>query len=417
MEKPAKKARISSEERFEVKSSEDMAEMMKDYAPKNTSKNTSWAMNVFSSWCSSRNKKVPEEEICPDNLLELCDVEAINYWLSRFVAEVRHQDGKPYPPRTIHQLLCGLQHHMLSMNPTATKFMDQKNPAFRELHNTCDNRYRTLHKEGIGSDVHHAPLITQEEEDQLWSNGVIGTSTPKALQNAVFYYIGKRFCVRGGDEQRQLGPSQFVRSANCYTYYERGSKNITGGIKDLNKENKVVPCPAVPDSNPRCLVYLLDLYLKKLPPFAFEKDVLYCRPKSPTPAAESDSPWYDSIPVGKNTLAAMVKKMCKDAGIEERGNHSLRATGASAMFQAGIPEHVIQKTTGHRSLKSLRCYERVSTDQHEQVSKVLMQQQEPHKDVVAERLSRVAIECSSKGTIFDGFVDCTIHNVTFNVSS
>ena len=71
MEKPAKKARVSSEERFEVKSSEDMAEMMKDYAPKNTSKNTSWAMNVFSSWCSSRNKKVPEQEICPDNLLRV----------------------------------------------------------------------------------------------------------------------------------------------------------------------------------------------------------------------------------------------------------------------------------------------------------------------------------------------------------
>ena len=41
-----------------------------------------------------------------------------------------------------------------------------------------------------------------------------------------------------------------------------------------------------------------------------------------------------------------------------------------------------------------------------------MQQQEPHKDVVAERSSRVAIECSSKGTIFDG-----LQNVTFNVSS
>ena len=36
---------------------------------------------------------------------------------------------------------------------------------------------------------------------------------------------------------------------------------------------------------------------------------------------------------------------------------------------------------------------------------------------MAERSSRVAIECNSKGTIFDGFVDCTIQNVTFNVSS
>jgi hypothetical protein len=28
----------------------------------------------------------------------------------------------------------------------------------------------------------------------------------------VFYYIGKIFCIRGGEEQRKLGPSQLVRS-------------------------------------------------------------------------------------------------------------------------------------------------------------------------------------------------------------
>ena len=27
------------------------------------------------------------------------------------------------------------------------------------------------------------------------------------LQRAVFFYIGKRFCIRGGEEQRKLAPS------------------------------------------------------------------------------------------------------------------------------------------------------------------------------------------------------------------
>ena len=59
--------------------------------------------------------------------------------------------------------------------------------------------------------------------------------------------------------------------------------------------------------------------------------------------------------VGINTMNDMLK-MCDQAGIERRSNHSLRATGASEMFQANLPEHVIQSRTGHLSLKALRTY-------------------------------------------------------------
>ena len=94
------------------------------------------------------------------------------------------------------------------------------------------------------------------------------------------YFLGKRFCIRGGDEQRGLGPSQFRRSSDpdCYTYVEHGSKNRVGGVAELRIENKVVPCYSVPENGEKCLVSLLDTYLNKLPGFAFDKDILYCRP-------------------------------------------------------------------------------------------------------------------------------------------
>ena len=53
----------------------------------------------------------------------------------------------------------------------------------------------------------------------------------------------------------------------------------------------------------------------------------------------------------------------------------MRASGATAMFQKNIPERVIQKVTRHRSLHSLRAYERISTSQHTEVSKVLKNNQ------------------------------------------
>ena len=43
------------------------------------------------------------------------------------------------------------------------------------------------------------------------------------------------------------------------------------------------------------------------------------------------------------------------------------------LFDAGIPEAVIQKRTGHKSVDALRCYERITMSQNEQVSSVLEQ--------------------------------------------
>ena len=297
-----------------------------------------------------------------------------NYWLTRIVAEVRRQDGKPYPPKTIHQLLAALQRKMLDKKPDTPKFLDRHECGFRDLMRTCDSVYRDLHSKGIGTDVRHTLTFSVEDEEKLWVTGVLGDASPKSLQRAVFYYIGKRFCVRGGEEQRKLGHSQFQRTErpDSYTYVEHGSKNRSGGLAQLRQENKCVPCYSIPDKAPRCLVFLLDLYLRKLPKYAFEHDVLYCRPKIKMPL---DGPWYDPVPVGRNKLGSMVKEMCENAGIAPRTNHSLRATGATALFHADVPERIIQKTTGHRSLDSLRTYERISTEQQEAVSRVMMSTQ------------------------------------------
>ena len=152
----------------------------------------------------------------------------------------------------------------------------------------------------------------------------------------------------------------------------------------------------------------------RLPKYAFEQDIFYLRPKSSVPTNESE-PWYECIAVGKNSLASMVKRMRQDAGIEEKSNHSLRTTGATSMFQANISERVIQKTTGHRSLQALRCYERASTDQHREVSELMMPT--PPRAAAID-LVQPAPECSAAdlGRMFGGFLNCSIGSVTANVN-
>lgn len=140
-------------------------------------------------------------------------------------------------------------------------------------------------------------------------------------------------------------------------------------MAQLRVKNKSVSIFAVPEAGSRCHVFLLDLYFSKIPKEAFERDVFYLLPLTKIKPGGS---WFTTTPVGKNTLAKMVKEVCTEAGVGgNKTNHSLRATGATEMYQAGVPEKIIQERTGHLSLSGLRQYERSCDNQHKAVSHVL----------------------------------------------
>ena len=157
---PAKKRAKKVKDSFgKPTSEEEIAKLAKGFVPENTKKNNSWALKVFNDWKSQRSTEDGEQ--CPDDLLENPDVTKLNYWLSRFVAEVRRADGNAYPPRTISQLVAALQRRMLENNPNASKFCNSHNTDFRDLTRTCDSVYRKLHSDGVGTVVKHTHLRFQ----------------------------------------------------------------------------------------------------------------------------------------------------------------------------------------------------------------------------------------------------------------
>ena len=62
------------------------------------------------------------------------DVMKVNFWLPMFISEFRKLDRKPYPPKSIHQLLAGLQRYMLERNLMVPKFLDSKDAHFCDIH-------------------------------------------------------------------------------------------------------------------------------------------------------------------------------------------------------------------------------------------------------------------------------------------
>ena len=85
-----------------------MTVISKGYVPPNTKENTDWTVTCFREWRSARNRNITKDDKCwcPEDL-ENPSIDKLNYWISRFIAEVRNKKGKPYPPRSIHQIRAG----------------------------------------------------------------------------------------------------------------------------------------------------------------------------------------------------------------------------------------------------------------------------------------------------------------------
>ena len=97
-----------------------------------------------------------------------------------------------------------------------------------------------------------------------------------------------------------------------YVYTENSSKNRAGGLAQMRVKNKTVPIVAVPESGERCHVAVLDAYLGKLPPEAYEKDNFYVQPAT---SNDPSRPWFTGNPVGKNSLNNIVKEICRAGNI------------------------------------------------------------------------------------------------------
>ena len=72
----------------------------KGFVPKNTDKNTEWALRNFKSWFVWRLKKNPEDPV-PADLLVANDPVALQKWLSLYLIETRRKDGKKFPSKWV----------------------------------------------------------------------------------------------------------------------------------------------------------------------------------------------------------------------------------------------------------------------------------------------------------------------------
>jgi len=83
--------------------------------PKKTRLVNSWAKNIWTQWANSQNCHLETSED-PHCLVPLdisrTPLNELDYWLSRFIIEVRRTDGKPYTPQTLQRIASGMQRYL-----------------------------------------------------------------------------------------------------------------------------------------------------------------------------------------------------------------------------------------------------------------------------------------------------------------
>ena len=313
--------------------------------PRNTLRNNKWAVNHFTRWQEEHNEKFagdPENQI-PADILKNTDPNLLTKWLSLYAEEARRQDGKLFPANSVYMLLAGIARHMRAITPGFPNILNATNLHYKPLHDSLESTFRKRKEIDALSENKPAEPLSVEEEERLWSSGALSTDTPKGLLRAVYFLNAKHFGVFGGNKHRLMKLSQLKRIVNppryIYTYTETSNTNSTEkGFSNWGKKRQAsvslkqaiknprgtstIVVDAAPEKGNRCHVYVLDCYMRKIPPEAFDNDTFYLQPLQWI--VDPSRHWYSLQPSGKNTLARMVRDMCVDAGIV--GSKTLRYT-------------------------------------------------------------------------------------------
>ena len=357
--------------RFEYLTEDEINEKITESTPLNTRKKTAWAVKAFRDWHRFHlTQTITEEgELNVYKDIDEMNESDLNFCLKKFVFEVRKQNGERHPPRSLYDLFAMINYYL--QTNLGRKYSLHSSIEFLESRKCLNTAMKETEELGILSGANKSKAISLNDESLLWESGILGANDNKQLCQTLIYLIGIHFCLRGGNELRRLrcGPDGQIKHGidsdgkDCLIYTEDVSKCRQGGVKSLGKPGKIVYAYHNELNHERCVVCIYDLYVSKRPKNA-RSDSLFLAYN-----VKGRAEWYKNMALGHNSLTNVVKTLTQ--GLKGKyTNQSLRRTGATRLFQGGVPEDIICKKMGHRSL-AVREYKEMSACYEKQLSATL----------------------------------------------
>lgn len=366
----------SSPQRFAQALSDDELQKLRDSCvPDGTKNRNKWAIGLYEKWQNKR--RITDQDNAMLSIPTKSEIltateEQLDYWFAKFICEVRKMNGEMYPRDTLIGIVAGINAHCSANGRQLNLFTDKRFDFFRSnLDAACIQSSRS----GASCSRKQADVISEEEEELLWSKGALGGDNPTALIHTLLYLNGLHFALRSGKEHRDLSieqitviPPSSTQEHYVIKYKEKTSKTNNGGLKHRKVEPKEVTHIDIHSiENPeRSHALLFQKYLKLRP--INSTNHFYLSPLKNWNLTN----WYKNVPIGHNTLAHVVRDICKQCDIKgNKTNHSLRATCATRLFNNGVDEQLIMERTGHRSVNGVRTYKRSDSTHHYNTSVII----------------------------------------------
>nr|XP_014436942.1 zinc finger MYM-type protein 2 isoform X2 [Pelodiscus sinensis] len=258
-------------------------------------------------------------------------VAELDYGLARFVNEIRRPNGENYTPDSIYYLCLGIQEYLYASNRKDNIFI---NPSYQ----TFEQELNKILKSWQPSILPDGSIFSRVEEDYLWRIKQLGSHSPFALLNTLFYFNTKYFGLKTVEQHLRLSfgtvfrqwkknPRTMDRKA-CLQYQVSSlcgadsEDKITTG-KRKHEDDEPVFEQIENTSNPaRCPVKMFECYLSKSPQNLNQRmDVFYLQPEC---SVSSDSPvWYTSTSLDRNTLEHMLVRVLLVKDIYDKDNYEL----------------------------------------------------------------------------------------------
>ena len=109
-------------------------------------------------------------------------------------------DGNEYPPNMIREIIIMIQ---MYLNEQSIYWKLLEDSQFIALRNVVDNTMKERHSEGLGVRK-SSEIISVDNEELLFSSGVLGDDTPLKLLRTTIYMMGLHCALRGGIEHNKL---------------------------------------------------------------------------------------------------------------------------------------------------------------------------------------------------------------------
>ncbi|KAI6078562.1 Zinc finger MYM-type protein 2 isoform X3 [Aix galericulata] len=299
-----------------------------------------YGVNAWKHWVKSRhlNEELPElEELkstksvkLKEDLLSHTSAE-LNYGLAHFVNEIRRPNGENYAPDSIYYLCLGIQEYLYGSNRKDNIFIDP-------VYQTFEQELSKILRSWQPSILPDGSIFSRVEEDYLWRIKQLGSHSPVALLNTLFYFNTKYFGLKTVEQHLRLSFGTVFRqwkknpltmeSKACLRYQVSSlcradsEDKITTGKRKHEDDEPIFEQIENTSDPARCPVKMFECYLSKSPQNLNQRtDVFYLQPEC---SVSSDSPiWYTSTSLDRNTLENMLVRVLLVKDIYEKDNYEL----------------------------------------------------------------------------------------------